>query len=446
MRNIISILLIIFIIGCLQDEKVTFYPGLQTDNTDDPVSMEVNSTVKKSISKSIYKLSHFTSSGNKYVNNSNVNLPESKPLDIKLSGKPKWILSSRYLGGILWVAVHEDGKLEGIHLVDGEVSTMNLSTAKIKGGKPISMYVSGKNIYIIHRDWTGMTNPILIGRTTIYTSESGSFILDDYHGTLDIKLNALPDSRLLSDNYGNVLFLSDPTDEYNHGVLGDQIEAKSITLVNVLDELKIINRIYAPTGKVFEGLYPIWADIDGDNIQDVIITVSDPSQGARIIAYDIYGNKIAESPPVGIGYRWTHQIALAPTGPNGETELITVKTPHLDGIVEYYRLNGNHLELVADIKGFSSHQVGSRNLDMSVVGDFDADGVLELLVPTKQMRELSGISRTKDDAILDWSIDVGGKITTNIAIAEDPDGNMVVGVGRDDEYIRVWMPESYSPF
>ena len=44
-----------------------------------------------------------------------------------------------------------------------------------------------------------------------------------------ISANALPDARILSDEHGRLLFLTVPAEDYDHGVLGDAIEATSIT-------------------------------------------------------------------------------------------------------------------------------------------------------------------------------------------------------------------------
>ena len=87
-----------------------------------------------------------------------------------------------------------------------------------------------------------------------------------------------------------------------------------------------------------------------------------------------------------------------PLWPNGELELVDVLTPHLGGVVEFYRWEGDQLKVVAQIAGYTSHVIGTRNLDMAAAGDFDGDGYVELLLPNQARTELGAIRRTGDGA------------------------------------------------
>jgi hypothetical protein len=133
-------------------------------------------------------------------------------------------------------------------------------------------------------------------------------------------------------------------------------------------------------------------------------------------------------------------LAVAPFGPNGETEIATVLTPHIGGVVEFYQLVDNRLEVVARIPGYSTHIIRSRNLDMALAADFDSDGRIELLVPNQQFDTLGAISRTVEGAEVTWSVPVGGRITTNIAAVKLTDEKFVVGVGNSEKMLRLWIP------
>ena len=87
-------------------------------------------------------------------------------------------------------------------------------------------------------------------------------------------------------------------------------------------------------------------------------------------------------------------MAVAPLGPSGKVGIVDVLTPHIGGIVEFYRLQNDILKVVVKIPGFSSHKIGSRNLDMAVAGDFDGDARMELLVPNQTLDEIGGIRLT----------------------------------------------------
>ena len=171
------------------------------------------------------------------------------------------------------------------------------------------------------------------------------------------------------------------------------------------------------------------------------MTVSDEEQGARIVVFDKEGTRVASGPAVGQGYRWRHQLAVAPFGPDDELELVDVLTPHIGGTVEFYRLEGKELRVVARVRGYTSHRIGSRNLDQALAGDFDGDGRVELLLPSQGGTELGGIRRTSDGAAAAWTVPVGGSISTNLAGVPHADGRLAVGVGRRDGVLRLWLPE-----
>ena len=77
-------------------------------------------------------------------------------------------------------------------------------------------------------------------------------------------------------------------------------------------------------------------------------------------------------------------------------------------------------------------------MDMAVAGDWDSDGRVELLIPTQNRDELSGIRRIAGRAGVVWSLPVGGRISTNIGVVTDPDGGLSVAVGREDRVLRIW--------
>ncbi len=177
-------------------------------------------------------------------------------------------------------------------------------------------------------------------------------------------INALPDARILMDENNRLLVLTQPTNRYDHGVLGDALEASGITLLETEPELRIIRNIPTEAPDVIEGISPIWADIDNDGVRDIIVTLSNNQSGARIAAFLEDGTLLAESPALQIGYRWRHQIAVAPFGENTMPSLVSIRTPHIGGVIEFLQFNNGKLEIVGEVEGFSSHAIGSRNLEL----------------------------------------------------------------------------------
>ena len=209
--------------------------------------------------------------------------------------------------------------------------------------------------------------------------------------TTAISLRNSPDATFMIGDDSTVYSYSDSTERYPHGAIGDENEWGGMWMVPTESGTEASHPLL-PESEVFEGLYPILADIDGDGVQDVIGTVSARDRGAKLIVMKRVGTGLAVagvSEPIGMGFRWTHQVAVAPFGPDGELELVTIKTPHIGGVAEFYRLTNGILERVASLSGgYSSHVIGSRNLDMALAADFDGDGKVELLVPSRDRQSL----------------------------------------------------------
>lgn len=104
---------------------------------------------------------------------------------------------------------------------------------------------------------------------------------------------------------------------------------------------------------------------------------------------------------------------VAPFGLEGQSELAVVRTPHIGGVVEFYRMEGDRLNIVAEIPGYSIHTIGSRNLDNALAGDFDGDGAIELLLPDQTHTRLEAIRRTGQGAEVVWSLPMDGAHTPN---------------------------------
>ena len=121
-------------------------------------------------------------------------------------------------------------------------------------------------------------------------------------------------------------------------------------------------------------------------------------------------------------------------------ELVDVLTPHLGGIVEFYQLDGNQLIIVAKMAGYTSHVIGTRNLDLAAAGDFDGDGQVELLLPNQSLSELGAIHRTLDGAEVEWSLSLDSKITTNIGTVTLSGERIAMGLGLENGILRIWHP------
>lgn len=221
---------------------------------------------------------------------------------------------------------------------------------------------------------------------------------------------------------------------YVHGILGDSVEGYELTLLRWnlgLVEVALVVDTLSGDDKVFEQLAPMWADVDGDGIDDLVTTIAASGKGAAMRVYFLGKDtgkvvmtvlSTAESPFIGRGGRWLHQLAVGPLGPNGETELVEIRTPHIGGIVRYYRYNSdeNKLNLVASTTNvvYTSHEISSRNIDQATVGDFNGDGIPELVVQNQRRNELAGLQRCQEGGVKQvWSVPLASPLQSNLAVS-----------------------------
>ena len=161
--------------------------------------------------------------------------------------------------------------------------------------------------------------------------------------------------------------------------------------------------------------------------------------GAQIVVYGEDGVLKAEGEAIGRSRRWRHQLAVAPFGSDKEMMLVDVLTPHIGGRVEFYRWNGDELMIETAVSGYTSHVIGTRNLDMAVAGDWVGSGGAQLLLPS-QDRTMLGVVGIVDgvaEVLLDVPVD--GQVVTNLSAVAHNNG-LAVGVGRADNTLRIWQP------
>jgi len=101
----------------------------------------------------------------------------------------------------------------------------------------------------------------------------------------------IPDGRVVRGT-GSIrrAWLAEPTAEYDHGILGDGIEAAALK-VETADG--VVLSVPAPVGTVFEDLSPRLWDIDGDGDAEAWVIRSGPGEGGRLEAYSVQQGKLA---------------------------------------------------------------------------------------------------------------------------------------------------------
>jgi hypothetical protein len=369
--------------------------------------------------------------------------PDS-PVDIPLMGKPLWVAAAAMAENSVWYVALETGQVQAFQVQEGVVSEVQANVPNLPPSMPpvlVSLDEVQTGILQPVEDAAVYTNPLLDedGRV-VHVRQDGSLSIAGSEGVEVLPIDVLPDARIVSNGADRLMVLSRPSDKYPHTIMGDAFEATGITIIDTLEKPFVIEEIIIKPDDVIEGLAPIWVDMNGDGHREIVVTQSNAIEGSRIVVYSEDGSVLAQGAPVGQGFRWIHQVAVGQFIESGSLEIATVRTPHIGGVVEIYSLEGDQLVVVDSLSGYSSHRIGSRNLDGALAGDFNGDDVIELVVPDQTQTNLHGIQFSEDGLTSIWNVPLGGRLSTNLVGLELADGRLALGAGTENQILRIWIP------
>jgi hypothetical protein len=233
-------------------------------------------------------------------------------------------------------------------------------------------------------------------------------------------------------------WLAEPTDRYDHDILGDKADAGALTI-----ELRDGRRqvLHLKPDAVFEDLKPRIADLNGDGHDDIIVVKSYLRRGSALAViaerkgrYEI----VAETPPLGAARRWLDPAGIADFTGDHKTDIALVRQPHTEGVLEIWSWRDDRLQKVAELPDAANHIAGTQALDMAAVGDFDGDNIADIAIPSldrSRLRIVSFAPQPREIA----SIPLPAKAATNLGLLK---GVMApsVAVGLEDGSLAVVQP------
>jgi hypothetical protein len=215
--------------------------------------------------------------------------------------------------------------------------------------------------------------------------------------TASLLSDQIPQSRVATgEGVISKAYLASPTRRYDHGVLGDGVEAASLTVV--LSDGKEL-RYDLPDSRVFEDLEPRLVDLDGEDPNELVVVETDSKLGASLAVYGLREGKLeklAATPFIGRAYRWLNPVGAGDFNGDGVSDLALVSTPHIGGVLKLYSYTPPKLTSYAQKGGVSTHSIGSTNLGMGRV--VKGEGKDLILAPSQSHNKL---------LLLEW---VDGKI------------------------------------
>lgn len=255
-------------------------------------------------------------------------------------------------------------------------------------------------------------------------------------------VDILPDGHV-TQSRGRVAkaWLSGATGIYSHGILGDPTEASAIHVVTA-DGNKFTYRIDQQS--VFEDLRVRLVDLDGDHNEELVVIRSYLEEGSALSVFRLTETGIglqAETPPIGLSYRWLNPAGAADFDGDGKIEIAYVETPHIGGTLRVYQMGPDGLHQEYEAPGFSNHKMGSRLLDMSAVVDWNGDGIPDLALPDANRRRIRIVSFAGGEFRFLAELAQAAEIVTRILATDlDNDGKPELLYGRADGIIVLARP------
>jgi hypothetical protein len=155
-------------------------------------------------------------------------------------------------------------------------------------------------------------------------------------------------------------WLAEPTDRYDHAILGDAFEWGALEMTFASGVLNVVT-IRLPETRVFEDVEARVADLDGDDHPEVIVIETDLAKGASLAVYGPKGDaiaKIAATPYIGQPHRWLAPAGIADFDGDGRIEIAYVDRPHLLKDLVFVRLEGDQLIETLRLPGLTNHRIG----------------------------------------------------------------------------------------
>lgn len=178
----------------------------------------------------------------------------------------------------------------------------------------------------------------------------------------------LPDARPLQADLdgrgdgGHVVVLAGADrSRYDHGVLGDAVEATRVLWLE-RHGLEPMRELTLPPPHVFEDIAPRAVALRGGTGLLTVRSGPDGGQLALVAVDPARADKLrllALGDGVGGRHRW-----LAPTT-DGQ-RLLAVHTPHIGGVLHEYRLEGERLDRSRVAGDVSTHRIGTRETELAV--------------------------------------------------------------------------------
>lgn len=244
-----------------------------------------------------------------------------------------------------------------------------------------------------------------------------------------LQINQIPTLGFISTLEDNTVWLTQPTNEYQHGILGDRIEAKGFAWLSNEKE----HQFTLKDNWVFEDLTPRMFTFNGQTL--VMLIQSHSNQGASIAVYQLNNNEIslfAQSQAIGQSNRWLNIVGAADFDQDQELEIAAIITPHIGGQLTLFEITDQGLIAKGKpLSGVSNHKIGSMELGQHAILKGENQQPV-MVLPSQNYQALNVVSWQNNKWQVQSTLPLGHSLTGNI---QHKDGG-----------IRIHTPKGESQF
>lgn len=189
------------------------------------------------------------------------------------------------------------------------------------------------------------------------------------------------------------VWLGDPTSRYPHTALGSKLHAQTLYVAPspAATSAGAPTLSYTlPPNRVFEDRLPRLVDLDEDGRDEIVLVEADAALGAALVVFGIRDGavtEVARGPHVGSAFRWLNPVGAADFDGDGKTDLASVTTPHIGGVLTLHHFKPPRLEPYARHTDVSNHRMGDVEQQLAVVVT-RAGQRPTILVPDMQLQTL----------------------------------------------------------